>query len=108
MTQRREKVLRNRSKRASKGRNIRVSDAVFKFLNKSRGKRSWDVHLRILFGLPDRAGTLQNLVIGFIDVATGKFFFDEKDAYEVAILEAARNKHRVHRPLRVREIPREY
>lgn len=105
--------LPNRKKRASKGRAIRVSDLVWDTLNRNRVS-SWDVLMRKILGLPKRDGTPQPLVEGILEVTTGKFFLKtpdkswgdlETDAYEVAILEAAKLKtKRVHKPIRVREI----
>lgn len=110
-----ERKLRNRRKRMSKGKAIRVSDLVYNTLNKSRAGRSWDCLFRRLLGLPDRAGNEQILVEGILETTTGRFMLRdpdvkwvdlEADAFEIAITNAARSgAKRVSRPLRMRELP---
>lgn len=107
--------LRNRRKRASKGRLIRISDLVYDALNKNRMRMSWDCLLRRMLGLPDRYGNEQTLIEGLLEQNTGRFFLKrpdvrwsalEEDAYEVAILAAAKARtKRVRAPLRMRELP---
>ncbi len=110
-----ERKLKNRRKRANKGRVIRVSTLVYETLDKQRLKKSWDWLFRRLCGLPNRAGDSQTLVEGMLETMTGKFFLKvpglswgqlEEDAYEVAIIAAAKRKTKnVSRPLRMRELP---
>ncbi len=110
-----ERKLRNRKKRAPKGRAIRVSNLVFETLDKERRSRSWDWLFRRILGLPDRAGNEQPLVEGMLETMTGKFFLRmpdvpwdqvQEDAYETAILAAAKRRTKlVSRPLRMRELP---
>lgn len=109
-----ERKLSNRRKRASKGKAIRVSDLVYNTLDKQRRNRSWDWLFRKLLGLPDRGGNPQTLIEGIVEQLTGKFLLRtdkawddlETDAYEIAIVTAAKQKlKRVPRPLRVRELP---
>lgn len=110
-----ERKLPSRKKKASKGRAIRVSDAVYDTLDGQRKKRSWDWLLRRMLGLDDRAGNPQPLIEGMVEVLTGRFFLltpektwedVETDAYELAIITAAKQKlKRVPRPLKMRELP---
>ena len=110
-----ERKLPSRKKRASKGHAIRVSDAVYDALDVQRKKRSWDWLFRRMLGLPDRAGNAQPLIEGMVEVLTGQFFLRvpdkqwedlETDAYETAIITAAKKKlKRVPRPLKMRELP---
>lgn len=107
--------LSNRKRRASKGRVIRVSDALFLALNKNRGTRSWHALLRLIFGLPNRRGEVRPLVEGLLEVTTGKFYLKtpekawravEEAAYETAIIAAARARtKKVNNPIRLRELP---
>jgi hypothetical protein len=65
-----------------------------------------------MLGLDDWRGNPQPLVEGCLEPTTGRFFIKhkdwdqaEEDAYEVAILEAAKKKTRkVNKPIRLREI----
>lgn len=110
-----ERKLPVRRRKFPKGKAIRVSNLVFDTLDKQRYGKSWDYLFRRLLGLPDRAGNAQTLIEGILETMTGKFFLRqhevewsklEEDAYEVAILTAAkRNEKRVSRPLRMRELP---
>lgn len=110
-----ERKLPTRKRKAKKGKSIRVSDLVFETLDKTRRGKSWDSLFRKLLGLPDRAGNDQILVEGMLEVTTGKFFLKlqdstwdqlEEDAYEVAIINAAKQKSkRVARPIKMRELP---
>jgi hypothetical protein len=117
-----KKLPSRRRKPASKGRIIRVSDLVFTTLNENRGNMSWDELIRRMLWLPRReherdwikARRPRPCVEGVLEVSTGQFFLRvsepwediERDAYEVAIRAAARAKtRRVHKPLRLREIP---
>jgi hypothetical protein len=109
-----ERKLPSRRKKASKGKVIRVSNLVYEMLNKQRYGKSWDNLFRKMFGFPDRAGNTQPLVEGVLETMTGKFLLKdvdmkwdrlEEDAYEIAILTAARRKEkRVSRPIKMREI----
>lgn len=103
-----EKVLRSRRKRASKGRVIRISNDVFAYLNKRRlnnSKLSWDEYFRLTNGLPDRQGVIQPLLEGWLEVSTGKFYFDEADANGAAVMVAARAKTKKgHKPIKLREV----
>lgn len=110
-----ERKLTNRKKRASKGHVIRVSDLVYEALDAGRRGRSQDWFLRRVLGLPDRSGNEQALIEGMLESLTGCFFLRppnmswddlETDAYEVAIIAAAKTRvKRVPRPLRMRELP---
>lgn len=110
-----ERKLKSRRKRASKGKAIRVSDMVCTALDKARKGKSWDSLLRKMLGLPDKFGNEQILIEGILEVMTGKFILKspntswdklEEDAYEIAILTAAKLKSkRVGRPLKMRELP---
>lgn len=110
-----EKKLPSRKrKKASKGREIRISDLVYSTLDPLRKNHSWDSLLRKLLGLPDRAGNEQILVEGMLEVMTGKFLLKtkeiswhklEEDAYEIAFLAAAKKgAKRVSKPLKMREL----
>ena len=110
-----ERKLRSRRRKSTKGKEIRISNLVYSTLNKYRKGHSWDALFRKLLGLPDRAGNEQPLVEGMLETMTGKFFLKlpdikwdklEEDAYEIAILTAARRgAKRVSRPLKMRELP---
>lgn len=102
-----ERILPSRKrKRASPGKRIAISDTVYDMLQKKRqAKMSWDCLFRRMLGLPTRQGASQPLIEGFVEITTGRFFVEERDAYEVAILEAAKAKtKKVNKPLRVREV----
>ena len=107
-----EKVLPNRKrkrKRASKGRTLRVSDAVWNYLEKRRtnGARnlSWDRFLRRVLGLPDRSGSEQPLVEGWLEVATGRFYLRKDEANGAAVVAAAKAGRKVPiKPIRLREV----
>ncbi len=104
-----EKVLRNRKRKpASKGRVIRVSDDVWKYLQLRRrkdGRESHDCLLRRTFGLDQRNGDPNPLLVGWVEVNTGKFFLDEADARGASIQAAVkRGIRKVDKPIRVREI----
>lgn len=110
-----ERKLPSRRKRANMGHVIRVSSLVYDTLDTLRSRRSWDWLLRRMLGLQDRAGNAQPLIEGMLETQTGKFFLRtgnepwsklEEDAYEIAIIDAAKGKSkRVSRPLRMRELP---
>lgn len=110
-----ERKLRNRKRKASVGRVIRVSDLVYGELDAQRKGRSWDWFMRRVLGLPDRAGNEQILIEGVVELLTGKFFLKEpsiawgaveQNAYETGFIAAARTgKRRVPKPLKVRELP---
>lgn len=109
-----ERKLRNRKRRASKGKAIRISNLVYETLNKARFRRSWDCLLRRMLGLEDRAGNPQVLIEGVLETTTGVLLLKtpetswsllEERAYEMAIRAAARKKEkRVSRPIRMREL----
>lgn len=100
-----ERVLKNRRKKASKGKTLRVSDAVFAHLNKRRNGRSWDKMLRSAFGLRDRRGNAQPLIEGWIEVNTGTFYLKKNEAYGAAVMEAARAGLKViKQPIKLREV----
>lgn len=112
----RERKLPVRRRKASKGHVIRVSDDVYSHLNKQRYGKSWDSFFRRMLGLPDREGNEPRLIEGVLETMTGRFFLRPtkevawdnllENAYEVAILEAARLKvKQVNRPAKMREIP---
>lgn len=110
-----ERKLRNRKRKASVGRVIRVSDPVYETLNTTRKGRSWDWLMRKLLGLPDRAGNEQVLIEGVLEVLTGKFFLKEpsvawgkveQQAYETGFIAAAKQRRKyVPKPLRLKELP---
>lgn len=104
------RVLKNkRRKKASKGRVIRVSDEVYKFLNARRLNRtsqSWDQYLRKFLALPDRAGNEQPILEGWIEKRTGKFYLSEAEAAGAAVVEMAKARTKKYlAPIYVREIP---
>jgi hypothetical protein len=76
---------------------------------------SWDRLLRRILGIPDRNGESQLLIEGYLELMTGRFFPKmhgmswsalRADAYETAIMEAARRQtKKVAKPIRMREIP---
>lgn len=110
-----ERKLPIRRKRASKGAVIRLSDRIYNLLDIQRRGRSWDSLFRRLLGVEDRAGNPQPLIEGVLETSTGKFLLRhvdttweklEEDAYEIAILEAAKAKSkRISKPIRMRELP---
>ena len=110
-----ERKLPSRKKKFPKGHAIRISDFLFKILDKSRNRKSWDTFFRIQFGLPDKNGVAQPLIEGILETLSGKFILKmpeakwEKlieDAYEVAFFAAAKRKvKRVPKPIRLRELP---
>lgn len=101
-----ERLLKSRKRRkASKGRVLRVSDAVYSYLNQRRANRSFDCLLRTIHGLPDREGIPQPLIEGWLEITSGRFFFDEADARGEAVMAAARAKSKtVNKPLKMREV----
>ncbi len=112
-----ERKLRNRRKRFSKGRAIRVSDLVFDTIDKARksgGHRtSWDCFMRRMLGLPNRAGVTQPLVEGMLEATTGIFVLKlgetswaelEETAYKLADRIARTKKITMQQPLRMREM----
>lgn len=109
-----ERKLRNRKRRASKGRAIRVSTIVYAHLDKARRGRSWDAYLRKLFGLPDRAGNNQPLIEGCLEATTGIFVLRlagatwpevEETAWKIAHRAAMKQKSkRTQAPIRMREL----
>lgn len=98
-----ERKLRNRQKRASKGKIIRVSDAVFRSLNQTRNRRSWDDYLRWLLGLPNRNGIIVPLIEGALDTATGVFVL-KTGAEWTEVLDLAARITSGSRPVRMREL----
>lgn len=117
-----ERKLRNRRKRFSKGRVLRVSDLVYATLTQEMRrnhdeKLSWDCALRRLLGLPDREGRAQPLIKGILEQSTGRFLPKapeqswnalEEDAYELALVANAAAWPAVKfvpKPLRFRELP---
>lgn len=112
-----ERKLRSRKRKFSKGKAIRVSDIVFQTLDAARGEQSWDLFMRRMLGIPDRAGGVQPLIEGVIETLTGKFLLktpaqDWEDltqtAYEQGFIAAARQRDKriryVPKPIRVREL----
>lgn len=101
-----EKVLKNRRRRASKGSPIRVSDLVRATLEKKRqGRASFDALLRKMLGLPKRNGEKQPLVEGWLEITTAKFYLDEAEANGAAVVAAAKNKtKKFNKPIRMREV----
>lgn len=102
------KLPSRKRKKASKGRVIRVSDAVYNHLNKqrlNRTKQSWDCYLRKLLGLPDREGNETPLLEGWIDKHTGKFFLDEAEARGASVLAMTKKKSKKFlAPIHVKEV----
>lgn len=102
-----EKILvsRKRKRKPNFGHRIAISDEVHAFLEKKRQGKSWDAWLRKAFGLPKRNGDKQPIIEGYVETTTGRFFLDEQDAYEVAIMSAAKaGTKKVNKPMKVREI----
>lgn len=103
-----ERVLKNRRKRASKGKTIRVSDPVLFMLEKRRSngrKLSWDAFFRRVFGMPDRRGNLAPLVEGWLEVNSGRFYLNKAEANGAAVFESARRKTKnIIKPIRMREV----
>jgi hypothetical protein len=110
-----ERRLPSRRKRASKGRVIRISTAVFESLDERRRGQSWDSFLRKLHGLEDRHGNPQILIEGMVEALTGAFFLKtpdttweklEEKVYEAAFMAAAEaGLKRIGKPLKMRELP---
>lgn len=111
-----EKVLKNRKtkkrkksrgKPASKGKNIRISDAVFGTLDSSRLKgESWDNLLRKILGLPNRRGEHPALVEGWLELNTGRLYLSRSEARGQAVVEAAKQgKKQISQPIFMREVP---
>lgn len=108
-----ERKLKNRRRKASKGKAVRVSTLVYDTLDQRRGRKSWDHFFRRVFGLPDRAGRSQNLVEGMLEVHSGMLLLKmpnttwaeaEETAYKLADKVAAKKKVNMMPPLRMREI----
>lgn len=102
----REKVLKFKRKKISKGRVIRISDQVFTFLEKKRAARgiSFDNLLRKIFGIPKRDGSPNPILVGWLEITTGRFFLDEGEARGAACIAAARAKSkRPNAPVKMRE-----
>lgn len=112
LTQQVERKLRNRRRRAGKGKIVRLSTLVYEVLDKRRNGRPWDCMMRHLFGLPDREGREQTLVEGMLEVHTGMLVLKLPDATWLDTEEIA-NKIAEHvsaqkqvpkqRPIRMRE-----
>lgn len=111
------RILPGRVKRrkASKGRHFRVSDLVYATLDKQRHGRSWDAALRVMLGLPDRAGRPQPLVEGVLEVHTGTFILKAspevswEETEEIALRLAKRAEFKkllryTDKPVRLREV----
>lgn len=107
-----ERKLRNRKRRASKGRAIRASDLVYDTLDSARRGRSWDALLRRMLGLPDRAGNPQPLVEGVLEVHSGAFLLRgesswkqvEEQATKMAVRIAQNKNVRCELPVKMREV----
>lgn len=108
-----ERKLKNRRRRASKGRAVRVSNLVYDTLDQRRGKRSWDLFFRRVFGLPDRTGRGQPLIEGMLEVHSGMMLLKlpsatwteaEDAAYKLADKIAAKKRVAMMPPLRMREV----
>ncbi len=109
-----ERKLKQKRKRRSSGRAIRISNAVVAYLEKRRlGIRSYDALLRRLFGLDDWRGNPQPLAEGVLEVTTGRFYLRtgswdmvEAEANGAAVVAAVKLKtKKVNKPIRMREIP---
>jgi hypothetical protein len=108
------RTLKGRRRRASKGRHFRVSDLVYKVLDKQRHGLSWDSMMRRMLGLPDRNGAPQPLVEGVLEVHTGTFILKGPDvpwpdaetiAHRIALrADYKRHIHANDRPVRMREL----
>jgi|SRR5690606_32047804 len=92
--------------RASKGKTIRLSDEVIAVLRKHQGRRSFDVILRDLLGLPQRVKAEHKpLLTGYVVPETGEFFLTEGEARGAAVVAAAKaGRNKVSKPIRVREV----
>lgn len=100
-----ERVLRNRRRKASKGKLIRVSDEIYALLNRNRSRASWDCLLRRIFGLPNRKGEPQPLLIGWLEVNTGQFYLEEAEARGASVMVSAKAKTKKFRqPIKMREV----
>jgi len=108
-----ERKLKNRRRRAPKGKAIRVSNLVYDTLNGQRNRRSWDAYMRRMLGLPDRKGNPQPVAEGMLELHSGVFLLKLPDAKwreveEVAIKMAERvalkKKVRLELPVKMREI----
>lgn len=61
--------------------------------------------MRRMFGLPDRKGTEQRLVEGWLEITTGKFYLAEDEARGASVMAAAKAKtKKVNQPIRMREV----
>lgn len=108
-----ERKLKNRRRRAPKGRLIRVSNIVYETLDGQRRSKSWDALMRRMLGLPDRAGNPQPLAEGMLELHSGVFLLKLPDATWREVSEvankmaeriAAKKKVRLEVPVRMREI----
>lgn len=92
--------------RASKGKTIRLSDEVIAVLRKHQGRRSFDVILRDLLGLPQRVRAEHKpLLTGYVVPETGEFFLTEGEARGASVVAAAKaGRSKVSKPIRVREV----
>ena len=102
---RRERKGRSRGL-ASKGKTIRLSDEVLAVLRKHQGRRSFDVILRDLLGLPQRVKDEHKpLLTGCLVPETGEFFLTEGEARGAAVVAAAKSgRSKVSKPIRMREV----
>ena len=101
------RVMKNRRKKPSVGRVIRVSDEVWKHIAERRAGRrmSWDRFFRNFLGLPDRNGNNVPLIEGWLEVNTGKLYLKQAEAKGAAVMEAAKQRTKaVRKPIRMREI----
>lgn len=91
----------------SKGRVIRVSDAVYAALvrKKQPSRMSWDSLLRKMLGMPDRRGREQKLYEGYFVPGLGKVFEELPKARGEAVKYAVlRGSKKPPKPIPVREI----
>ena len=108
-----ERKLKNRRRRAPKGKLIRVSNLVYETLDGQRRSRSWDALMRRMLGLPDRAGNPQPVAEGMLEVHSGVFLLKLPDAtwrevesvaVKMAERIASKKKVRLELPVKMREI----
>lgn len=118
-----ERIIKVRKrKKASKGHVIRVSDLVLNYIDARRNNRrklSCDSYLRLIMGLPDRAGEkawleagrpvllLEGYVDGFTTdkARTATFYKFAKDANGTMIMKLAKKEiTKQFKPIKVREV----
>jgi len=104
------RTLKGRKRKVSRGEVLRVSEETHAFLN---GKRigtkakapSWDNFFRSVFGREKRNGERQPLIVGWVEIHSGRFFLRRSEARGQAVVEAAkRGVKNITPPIKMREI----